>query len=110
MAARQSFNAQLNAVPVHHFDVQSADRTPARVIRLALGGPNPADVYGEIRQREQFLEVVHTSGDGALGLSWSAAPFVFVRSGITGLGLVDCHSQVAAWGRPLTSPGLPDPY
>jgi hypothetical protein len=110
VAARRSFNAGLGAVPVHHLAVQDPDRTPLRVIRLALGGPDPADVYGEMRQREQFLEVVRPSGDNSQYLSWSAAPFVFVRSGITGLGLVDCQSRVPTPRRPTASPGLPDPY
>jgi len=110
VAARRSFNAQLGAFPVHHLAAQDADRTPVRVIRLALGGPDPTDVYGEIRQREQFLEEVRPTEGGSTWLSWSAAPFVFVRSGITGLGVVDCQRRVATPGQPAASHGLPDPY
>jgi hypothetical protein len=116
VAARRSFDGPLRAAPVHHLGLQDSGRTPLRVIRLALGGPDPADVHGEIRHRAQFLEVARPGEENSPSdetcpwLSWSAAPFVFVRSGVTGLGLVDGQSRVPAPPPPAASSGLPDPY
>jgi hypothetical protein len=110
VAARRSFNAPLRAAPVHHLGLQDPGRTPLRVLRLALGGPDPADVHGEIRHRAQFLEVARPGEENSPWHSWSAVPFVFVRSGVTGLGLVDGQGRVPAPRQPAASLRLPDPY
>jgi hypothetical protein len=111
VAAAIVVNTQINRVPVHHFGVEGSGRGPAGKLQWTGGGRSPVDVTGEIRHSEQYLTVVRPALDGSGWQARSCAPFVFVRSGITGLGLVEREAAVNSAHAPrAVKDELPDPY
>jgi hypothetical protein len=97
-------NTQIRAVTVGDVTVRGAESGRlGRTVSWLGDGRSPARATAEIRDAEQQLTVV-----GAGPLSWSCAPFVFVRSGITGLGLVEQRTRHDATAEPAA--GLPDPF
>lgn len=82
---------------------------PARRVGYTLEGRRPAQVSAEIRDIEQHLTFVEPALGGGWR-SWSGAPAVFVRSGVTGLGLVELCSPVEAPDPAPLAASLPDPY
>jgi hypothetical protein len=111
VAAAIVINTQINRVPVHQFAIEGSGRGPAGKLQWTGGGRSPVDVTGEIRHFEQYLTVVRPTLDGSGWLAQSCTPFVFVRSGITGLGLVERESAVNSAHAPrAVEDELPDPY
>lgn len=107
-AAALVVNTAARPVPLAGLTVEGP--TPPRRLRCDLSGRRPATVRAEIRDTEQHLTYVEPSPDGAGWLTWTATPAVFVRAGLTGLGLVE-RTAPAASPRPApTTEGLPDPY
>ncbi|MER7274741.1 hypothetical protein ABT369_09815 [Dactylosporangium sp. NPDC000244] len=104
-------NTEVRRVPVEQFAVRGQAGVAVHRLSCALGGRTPRLVTGEIRDTLQHLTFAEPAPDGTGWVWWSAAPFVFVRSGTTGLGLVehatrkDAHSEPSA---PVDD--LPDPY
>jgi hypothetical protein len=103
-------NTHIRQVPAREFVVMGRDRGPARRIAWTGGGRSPQSVTGEIRDVDQSVTSVLAVPDGGR-LSWSMTPFVFVRSGITGLGLMERTTQAgSAPVAPAVEDTLPDPY
>jgi hypothetical protein len=105
-------NTRIRATAVRDFTVLDAERgRPGRRVSWAGDGRSPAGAAGKIRDRGQQLVVTHPDPAGSGWLSWGCAPFVFVRSGVTGLGLVERRTRLAT---PVTAAEpadeLPDPY
>ncbi|MFC0530020.1 hypothetical protein [Phytohabitans kaempferiae] len=109
-AAALTRYTDLHSAPVDDFVVRGPERGPAHRLRCAVGGRSPAVVAGELRDTEQYLTVAEPAPDGAGWAWWSATPFVFVRSGVTGLGLVERTVRSASAQVPPAAEGLPDPY
>ncbi|WP_238005509.1 hypothetical protein KZZ52_18385 [Dactylosporangium sp. AC04546] len=104
-------NTELRRAPVADLAVRGQDRVPVYRLSCALGGRTPRLVTGEIRDTMQHVTFVEPAPDGAGWVWWSAAPFVFVRSGTTGLGLVERTTRADSPREPLAPAGdLPDPY
>lgn len=97
-------------VPARRQLLRGDERGPAHQVRYTLESRRPVDISAEIRDTQQYLTVVEPAGDEGGWRSWSAAPAVFVRSGITGLGLVERFSMVEEPETAPTAAGLPDPY
>lgn len=105
-------------VPVHQLFV---DRTrPGPVLACTVGGAAPADVAGEVRHIEQRVDydsiglpdsLNPLDSPGGARLSSSLFPFVLVRAGITGIGLVEHVAATDSLPTPAApGDGLPDPY
>jgi hypothetical protein len=112
LAAALVHNSRIRAVTVHDFAVQGAGpERLGRTISWAAGGPSPAGSAAEIRDPEQRVTALRPDPSGQGLPVWSCAPFVFVRSGITGLGLVERRTHLTA-AAPATEPALelPDPF
>lgn len=110
-AAAVVVNTHIRQVAAREFIIQGLDRGPARKIRWASEGRSPQRVSGEIRNIDQYVDSVQPAPGGTGWLSRSTAPFVFVRSGVTGLGLVERVTEAAlAHAAPVGGGSLPDPY
>jgi hypothetical protein len=105
-------NTQIRATAVRDFTVRGAEHgRPGRTVSWAGDGRAPAGAAAEIRDPRQQVTVTHPDPAGLGRLSWSCTPFVFVRSGVTGLGLVERRVRLAAAVTAAELPGeLPDPY
>ena len=110
-AAVRMSGGQVRAVPVLQLAVRASAGGPARGLLCTLGGRSPADMTGDIRDTGQHVEIIRRSGQEAGPGSWSYAPFVFVRSGVTGIGLVG-HAPGARSQRSAVpaAAALPDPF
>jgi hypothetical protein len=110
-------NTHIRATAVRDFTGPRSRYGPtARSVTWAAAGRSPAGATAEIRDPQQQLTVrpePDGSGDPA-GRSWNGAPFVFVRSGVTGLGLIEWWDQpisaAAAVAAAEPADELPDPY
>jgi hypothetical protein len=105
-------NTQIRPVPVRDLAVREAERgRPGRSVSWSADGRVPAAATAKIRDTRQLLTVTWPDPDGPGRLSWGCAPFVFVRSGVTGLGLVERRARLAT---PVTdaepAEELPDPF
>lgn len=110
-AAAVVVNTHIRPVAAREFVIQGRDRGPARKIRWASEGRSPQRVSGEIRNIDQYANSVQPASGGTGWLSRSTTPFVFVRSGVTGLGLVERVTEAAsAHAAPAGGDSLPDPY
>ncbi|MET7397004.1 hypothetical protein ABZS66_26320 [Dactylosporangium sp. NPDC005572] len=110
-AAAVMVNTEVRRVPVAQFAVRGRDRVPLHRLSCALGGRTPRLVTGEIRDTLQHVTFAEPAPDGAGWMWWSAAPFVFVRSGTTGLGLVERTTRTESPREPSApADDLPDPY
>jgi len=103
-------NTEIRQVPVQDLVVTARGGGPARKIAWTSGGRLPQRVTGEIRSTDQSVAWIPAEpGDGHL--SASITPFIFVRSGVTGLGLVERISQPDPVSvAPAALDTLPDPY
>jgi hypothetical protein len=89
-------NTRIRAAAVRDLTVRGAARgRPGRTVSWAGDGRSPAGAAAEIRDPEQQVTVTRPDPAGPGWLSWSCAPFVFVRSGVTGLGLVERRARLA---------------
>ena len=110
-AAALVVNTRIRRVPVDQFVLQGRDGGPARKVLWKGADRSHASVTGEIRNVDQYVSLARPAPGGIGWLSWSATPFVFVRSGVTGLGLVEHESQASpAYAAPVAEEALPDPY
>jgi hypothetical protein len=110
-AAALVVNTQIRQVPVHQFAIDSRGRRAPQMLSWTGGGRSPVDVTGEIRDVGQYLAHVPPARVGHAWPSWACAPFVFVRSGITGLGLAEYEGPVDSGHEAAeTRAVLPDPY
>ncbi|MFB4308297.1 hypothetical protein [Actinomadura sp. GTD37] len=110
-------NTRIRAVALQGFAVRGAESGRlGRTVSWTGDGRSPAGATAEIRDPDQRLTVTSADPAGPDRLSWSCAPFVFVRSGITGLGLVERRTRVAppdsATAATAAEPAdeLPDPF
>ncbi|GGM75171.1 hypothetical protein ACFFX1_43565 [Dactylosporangium sucinum] len=111
LAGAVMVNTEVRRVPVAELAVRGQARVPVYRLSCALGGRTPRLVTGEIRDTLQHVTFVEPAPDGAGWVWWSAAPFVFVRSGTTGLGLVERTTRADSPREPSAPAGdLPDPY
>jgi hypothetical protein len=105
-------NTQIRTASVRDFTVREAERgRPGRVVAWAADGRSPAGAAGQLRDPRQQVTVTRQDPAGQGWLSWSCAPFVFVRSGVTGLGLVERRARLATAvtvAEPVRE--LPDPF
>lgn len=105
-------NTQIRAAAVREVAVGGTERgLPGRTVSWAANGRSPAAATGKIRDPQQRVTVTTLDPSGAGRLSWSCAPFVFVRSGVTGLGVVELRAVPGAPGtaaEPVDE--LPDPF
>lgn len=103
-------HTEIRPVPLDGLTVDGADQGPAHKLRCAVGGRSPLLITGEPRDTEQHLTCVEpaTGGDGWVW--WNATPFVFVRSGVTGLGLVERTFLAPSASISPPAPDLPDPF
>jgi len=109
-------NTQIRAVEVGDITVRGTERgLPGRAVSWGGSGNSPtsaaARAAGEIRDPRQRVTVTSQDPGGAGLVAWSCAPFVFVRSGVTGLGLVERCVRLGD-GATLAeaAEGLPDPF
>jgi hypothetical protein len=110
-AAALVVNTQIRQVPVHQFAIENYGRRVPRTLAWTGGGRSPVDVTAEIRDAGQYLVYGQPAPAGNGGLSRACAPFVFVRSGITGLGLVEREVPVYSKHEPAEAAAVPpDPY
>ncbi|MFB4295104.1 hypothetical protein [Actinomadura sp. NTSP31] len=112
LAAALVHNSRIRAVTVHDFAVRSAgSERLGRTVSWAAGGPSPAGAAAEIRDPEQRVTALRPDPSTPGLPVWSCAPFVFVRSGVTGLGLVERRTRLTV-AAPATEPALelPDPF
>ena len=106
-------NTNLRATAIRDFTAPEPGR--GRIggpVSWAAAGRSPAGATAQIRDPQQQL-TVRPDPAGPGGWSWSCAPFVFVRSGVTGLGLVerwDQRATTAATTADKAADELPDPY
>jgi hypothetical protein len=106
-------NTNLRATAIRDFTAPEPGR--GRIggpVSWAAAGRSSAGATAEIRDPQQQLTVRPDPADPG-GRSWSCAPFVFVRSGVTGLGLVerwDQRATAAATTADEAADELPDPY
>lgn len=109
-AAALMRHTEIRPAPLEGFATGGPERGPAHTLRCAVGGRSPALIAGELRDTEQHLTAVEAAPDGGGWTWWSAAPFVFVRSGVTGLGLVEKTFRAPSARPAPPAPDLPDPY
>jgi hypothetical protein len=107
-------NTHIRAAAIRDFTgPQPGQGGAARTVSWAADGRPPAGATAEVRDPQQQL-TVRPAPDGPDGRSWSGAPFVFVRSGVTGLGLIEWWDQTvsatAAVAAAEPADELPDPY
>jgi hypothetical protein len=106
-------NTHIRATAIRDFTAPEPGRGRiGGTVSWAAGGRSPAGATAEIRDPQQQLTVRPDPADPD-GRSWSCAPFVFVRSGVTGLGLVerwDQRATAAATTADEAADELPDPY
>jgi hypothetical protein len=105
-------NTQIRAASVGDVTVRGAERgRPGRAVSWAGDGRSPAGATGQLRDPRQQVTVTCQDPSGSGWLSWSCAPFVFVRSGVTGLGLVERRARLAT-AVTVAEPAqeLPDPF
>ena len=77
-----------------------------RSVSWVAAGRAPAGARGQVRDPQQQVTVT-----GAGALSWNCAPYVFVRQGVTGLGVVERVTREDGTGASTgASDELPDPY
>jgi hypothetical protein len=105
-------NTRIRAAAVHDFTVRDAEHgRPGQRVSWAGDSRSPAAAGGRIRDPGQQLVVTRPDPAGPGWLSWSCSPFVFVRSGVTGLGLLERRTRLAT---PVTeaepADELPAPY
>lgn len=101
-------NTRIRATRVRDFAMRPAGGgRPARTVSWAADGRSPAGASAEIRDLRQRVTVTCPDPAGTGGAAWSLAPFVFVRSGVTGLGLVEQRDRLAAGA---AAEELPDPF
>ena len=105
-------NSGIRAAGVRDFRVRGGERgQPGRGLSWAGDGRSPAGARAEIRDPRQQLIVTRPDPAGSGWLSWGCAPFVFVRSGVTGLGLVERRTRLAtAVTAAEPAAELPDPF
>jgi len=105
-------NTQIRAAAIGGVTVRGGERgRPGRTLSWAGDDRSPAGASGEIRDPRQRVAVTSVDPSGAGWLSWSCAPFVFVRSGVTGLGLVERRAVVGTPVPAGVADGeLPDPF
>jgi len=116
-------NTQIRATTVGDLVAEEAGQGRAgRSVSWAAAGRAPAAARGQIRDPRQQVTVApagtghpntghpNTGHPNTGRPSWNYAPYVFVRSGVTGLGLVEWQQRESAG--PGTDPAdeLPDPY
>jgi hypothetical protein len=109
-------NSQIRAVALGDITVRGSERgLPGRAVSWASNGHSPAGAAaratGEIRDPRQRVTVTSKDTGGEGLVAWSCAPFVFVRSGVTGLGFVERRVRL---GDGVTvagaDEGQPDPF
>jgi hypothetical protein len=105
-------NTQIRPAPVRDFTVRDAERgRTGRAVSWAADSRSPAGATGQLKDLRQQVTVTRQDPAGPGWLSWGCAPFVFVRSGVTGLGLVERWTRLAttvAVAEPAQEP--PDPF
>lgn len=95
--------------PVHDVSVEAGSWGPVRRVDAALGAPSPMDVTAEQRDVAQSATVVRPDGSGWQAIT--STPVVLVRSGVTGLGVVEHVAEVTAPRPPVSREAtLPDPF
>jgi hypothetical protein len=109
-AAALTRHTEIRPAPLDEFVVGGPDPGPAHSVRCAVGGRSPALIAGERRDTEQHLTAVEPDTGGGGWVWWSVTPFVFVRSGVTGLGVVERTSRAASPRVPRPVSDLPDPF
>lgn len=105
-------NGRIRAVAVRDFAVRGAESDRlGRTVSWAVDGRSPAGATAQIRDPEQQVTVMSPDPAGRDRPAWSCAPFVFVRSGVSGLGLVERRTRLAT-AAPAAEPAveLPDPF
>jgi hypothetical protein len=105
-------NTRIRAAAVRDFTVRDTGHgRPGQRVSWAGEGRSRGGADGTIRDPGQQLVVTRPDPTGPGWLSWSCAPFVFVRSGVTGLGLVERRTRLATPVTEAEPAGeLPDPY
>jgi hypothetical protein len=105
-------NAHIRPARVRDLTMREARHGQAgRTVSWATAGRSPAAASAEIRDSQQQLMVKRPDAGGLGWRSWRCAPYVFVRSGVTGLGLVERRDRLAAAaGAAEPSSELPNPY
>lgn len=105
-------NTQIRAAAVRDVAVTGTERgLPGETVSWAADDRSPAGASGKIRDPRQRVTVTTRDPSAAGRLSWSCAPFVFVRSGVTGLGLVERRGMLGAPATVAESADeLPDPF
>lgn len=105
-------NTQIRTASVRDFTVREAERgQTGRAVAWSADGRSPAGATGQLRDPRQQVTVTREDPSGPGWLSWGCAPFVFVRSGVTGLGLVERQARLATVVT-VAEPAeeLPDPF
>ncbi len=105
-------SAAVRDFTVPNFSGHSAERgRPGRRVSWTGDGTSPSGAVAQLRDAHQQVTVTAPNADGPGRLGWSCAPFVFVRSGVTGLGLVERRARLAT-AATAAEPAdeLPDPY
>ena len=105
-------NKQIGVAAIGEVTVRGEEHgRPGRTVSWAGDDRSPAGASGRIRDPRQRVAVTSADPSGAGLLSWSCAPFVFVRSGVTGLGLVERRAVLAPPVPVAEADGeLPDPF
>lgn len=97
--------------PVSAIVVDGAPRRPPRRMICQLDGRSAVTVVGAQRNVDQHLALVHSGGDRVRWVRQAFTPFDFVRSGVTGFGILE---QIDSVSTPVALAGadndLPDPY
>jgi hypothetical protein len=105
-------NTQIGVAAIGAVTVRGEERgRPGRTVSWTGDDRSPASASGRIRDPRQRVAVTSADPSGAGLQSWSCAPFVFVRSGVTGLGLVERRAALATPAPVAEADGeLPDPF
>ena len=105
-------NTHIHATRIRDLVIRDVKRgQPGRAVSWAAGGRSPAGATAEIRDPGQQLIIRYPDPAGPGWRSWACAPYVFVRSGVTGLGVFERRDRLAAAVAAAESaPELPDPY
>lgn len=105
-------NTRIRPATVRDFTMRRPGRGQlGRTVSWAAGGRSPVGTAAEIRDVAQQLTVTRPDPAGSDWLSWSCAPFVFVRSGVTGLGVVEQRARSSAPVKAAAAADeLPDPF
>ncbi|SOD72166.1 hypothetical protein SAMN05892883_1590 [Jatrophihabitans sp. GAS493] len=88
-----------------------AERSAPQRMICQLRGRTDVTVLGGLRSPDQHLALVRPSEDGDGWVRRAFTPFDFVRSGVTGFGILEQVTQVST-REPVAvrDAGLPDPY